>query len=144
MISSARCVSLLEQTNTPTYTHACTHAQIHTTPHPFIKGHWYEPKFTIMCVRLRSHAIVVIKVFPELFIEASWPGWGVKTQWELIKLQWDLERKLPKENSKTSKKKVKSVEIFKERHWEIEKCYIIKENVKQKSLFCWTFIENWM
>ena len=31
---------------------------------------------------------------------------------------------------------------FKERHWEIEKCYIIKENVKQKSLFCWTFIEN--
>ena len=33
-----------------------------------------------------------------------------------------------KKNSKTSKKKVKSVKIFKERNWEIEKCYIIKEN----------------
>ena len=71
MISSARYVSLLEQTNTPTYTHACTHAQIHTTPHPSIKGHGYVPKFTITCVRLRSHAIVVMKEFLELFIEAS-------------------------------------------------------------------------
>ena len=69
---SNRYVSLLEQTNTPTYTHACTHAQIHTTPHPSVKGHWYVPKFTITCVRLRLHAIVVMKVFPELFIEASW------------------------------------------------------------------------
>ena len=144
MISSARYVSLLEQTNTPTYTHACTHAQILTTPHPSSKGRWFVPKFTITCVRLRSHVIVVMKVFPELFIEAS----GVKTQWELIELQWDLERKLQKWNRKTSKKKdylkikVKSVEIFKERHWEIEKCYTFKENVKRKSLFCWTFIEN--
>ena len=64
MISSARYVSLLEQTNTPTYTHACKHAQIHTTPHQFIKGHWFIPQFTITCVRLRSHAIVVMKVFP--------------------------------------------------------------------------------
>ena len=27
---------------------------------------------------------------------------------------------------------MKSVEIFKERHYKIEKCYIIKENVKTK------------
>ena len=52
--------------------------------------------------------------------------WDVKTQWELIELQWDLERKLQKKKD-FLKIKVKSVEIFKERHWEIERFLLSKK-----------------
>ena len=51
-----------------------------------------------------------------------------------------IDRITVKFRKKTSKKK-KIIWKKSKKRWEIEKCYITKENVKQKSLFCWTFIE---
>ena len=59
-------------------------------------------------------------------VTSSWPGWGVKTQWEWgVKTQWELKKNTVRFRKKTSKKKKKNFQkkkiIWKKRskeHWD--------------------------